>query len=287
VGWLSAGEAYEVSLMGGKVVARSVGRRGSGRPLKTLPKAVRDHPEVERLRQLVEWLDRHAAACLAQVTAWMVSSLPVSTTLLARVWPDPAWRDLLRHLVVVGDDPAVPLFLGEVTDTGELRVFDLDGETRRLPAGTVTLPHPVLLPARDDLREFATELGITQRVEQLHRPTWAKPARLNEHATEVTDLDGATLANRAAIAARATVLGCRASGSTVTCRVYEAGRIVEATAWFNGDDWSGWTVGALSWRLRNGRRLRLTEVGPVAWSEGMRMAAALAGGRPDAPGRDA
>jgi hypothetical protein len=287
VGWLAAGGTYEVSLMDGKVVARSATRRGSGRPLKTLPKALRDHPEVDRLRQLTEWLDRHAVACLAQVTAWMVSSVPVPTALLVRIWPDPAWQDVLRDLVMLGDDPDHPVFLREVTDSGELRVFDLDGETHRLSPENVTLPHPTLLPELADLREFAVELGVTQRVEQLHRTTWAKPAQVKERATEVTDFDRAKLGTRSALLARATSLGCRVSGSVVTCRVHEAGRIVEATVMLDGDYWSDWTMGSLSWRLRDGRQLRLAEVGPVAWSEGMRMAAALGGGKPVETGKGA
>ncbi|MEE6257917.1 DUF4132 domain-containing protein [Plantactinospora sonchi] len=279
MGWLSAGEAYEVSLIAGKVVARSTARRGSGRPLKSLPKALRDHPEVDRLRQLNEWLDRHAATCRAQVGAWVVSSLPVPTALLARVWPDPAWQEVLRDLVVLGDDPDLPGFLRDATPTGDIRIVDLEGETRRLSAGTVTLPHPVLLPHLADLREFALELDVTQRVEQLHRAVWAKPAEVGPRKIEVSDFRQAQVGTRTALLARATSLGCQVSGSVVTCRVHEAGRTVEATAWLDGDYWSDWTMGNLSWRLRDGRQLPLAEVGPVAWSEGMRMASALSGGQ--------
>lgn len=42
---------------------------------------------MERLRRFAEWLERHAAACVAQVDTWTVSSLPVPTELVARVWP--------------------------------------------------------------------------------------------------------------------------------------------------------------------------------------------------------
>ncbi|MEO3816415.1 DUF4132 domain-containing protein [Plantactinospora sp. B24E8] len=280
MGWLSAGEAYEVSLIEGRVVARSAARRGSGRPLKSLPKVLRDHPEVDRLRQLTEWLDRHTVACRARVDSWMVSSVPVPTVLLARVWPDPAWQEALRDLVVLGDDPTVPGFLRDVSTDGLLGVVDLDGESRRLSAETVRLPHPVLLPYLADLREFALELNLTQRVDQLLRTVWPKPAQVGERATEVSDFRGAKLGSRSALVARATSLGCQVSGSVVTCRVHEAGRTVEATAWLDGDYWSDWTMGGLSWRLRDGRQLPLPEVGPVAWSEGIRMAAALTGGQP-------
>ncbi|MEU9507182.1 DUF4132 domain-containing protein [Micromonospora sp. NPDC048170] len=276
MGWLPVGDSYEISLVDGKVAARSAGPRANGRPLKTLPKVLRDDPEVDRLRQLAQWLDRHTAECQARVDAWVVSSLPVPTGLLARIWPDPAWRDALRDLVVLGDDPAEPGFLRDVTDTGDLRVVNLDGETVRLSPASATLPHPVGLPDLADLREFADELDIAQRVEQLHRGTWGKPADLKDRDTTIPDFRGNTVPNR--LAARAATLGFRVSGSQVKCRVWEAGRTVEAAMWFDEDYWdSEATLGTLSWSVVEGPTLRLTEVGPVAWSEGMRMATALSG----------
>ncbi|MBE1487439.1 DUF4132 domain-containing protein [Plantactinospora soyae] len=256
--------------------------------MKTLPKALRDHPEVDRLRQLAEWLDRHRADCLARVDAWMVSALPVPTGLLARVWPDPAWQGVLRDLVVVGDDPEQLGLLRDVTDQGELRVVDLDGETLRLSPRTVTLPHPVLLPDLVELREFAAELGVTQRVEQLHRATWTKPADLDGSATWVPDFRQARLTSRSAVTARASTLGYQASNAAVSCRIHEAGRIVEASVWINGEYWENQlTMGDLSWRLRGSRPMRLADVGPVAWSEGIRMAASLSGGQPVGTGKGA
>lgn len=276
MGWLPAGDSYEISLVDGKVVARSTGPRVTGRPLKTLPKVLRDNPEVDRLRQLAQWLDRHTAECLARVNAWVVSSLPVPTGLLARIWPDPAWRDALRDLVVLGDDLAEPGFLRDVTDTGDLRVVNLDGDTVRLSPDRATVPHPVHLPDLADLAEFADELDVTQRIEQLHRGTWDKPAGLKDRDVTITDFRGTTVPNR--LAARAATLGFQVSGSQVKCRIWEAGRTVEAAMWFDEDYWgSEATLGTLSWSVVDGPTLRLIEVGPVAWSEGMRMATALSG----------
>ncbi|WDZ83699.1 DUF4132 domain-containing protein [Micromonospora cathayae] len=276
MGWLAVGDSYEISLVDGKVAARSAGPRATGRPLKTLPKALRDDPEVDRLRQLAQWLDRHAAECQARVDAWVVSSLPVPTALLARVWPDPAWRDALRDLVVLGDDPAAPGFLRDVTDAGDLRVVDLDGETVRLTPANARLPHPARLPALADLREFADELDITQRVAQLHRGTWDRPADLPDRDTTVTDFRGTRVPNRLAV--RAATFGFQVSGAQVRCRVWEAGRTVEAALRFDEDYWdSEATLGGLTWSVVDGPTLRLVEVGPVAWSEGMRMATALTG----------
>lgn len=284
--WLAAGEGYEITLdEDGRVVAR----RAGGRQLKTLPKALRDDPGTDRLRQLSEWLDRHAASCLAQVDTWMVSSLPVPTGLIARVWPDEAWRSALRDMAVVGDDPDEVGFLRDVSADGELKVVDLDGETVRLAPRTVTLPHPVLLPDLDDVREFAAELGITQRVEQIHRATWVRPDEPHpETAREVRDYAGGKFASRFGLAARATSLGHRVSGGYATSRVRDGGRVLEASVWIGEPYWDGESeTGALSWHDADGRAIRLNEVGPVAWSEGMRMAAALYAGRTIEKGGDA
>ncbi|WP_326639601.1 DUF4132 domain-containing protein [Streptosporangium sp. NBC_01755] len=278
MGWLAAGDGYEVALVEGRVAARATAGRAAGRRLKSLPKQVREHPEVERLRRLAEWLDRHEAACVARVDAWMVSSLPVPTELVARLWPDEAWRSVLRDLVVVGD--AEVGFLWDVTASGELRSVNLDGETVRLSSKTVTLPHPVLLPDLEDLREFAAELGVIQRVEQIHRATWARPGDPGEKTGEVKEFAGGRFASRFGLAARATSLGYRVSGGYATCAVRDAGRSAEASVWIGEPYWDGETkTGNLTWHDREGRRLPLREVGPVAWSEGMRMAAALYAGR--------
>ncbi|MFD6876261.1 MULTISPECIES: DUF4132 domain-containing protein [unclassified Streptomyces] len=282
--WLAVDEGYEVTLVEGRVTAR----RPAGRQLKALPKALRDHPEVDRLRRLAEWLDRHEASCAAQVDAWMVSSLPVPTALLARVWPDEAWQAALRDLAIVGDDPDEVGFLRDATAEGELKVVNLDGETVRLSPRTVTLPHPVLLPDLDDVRDFAAELGITQKVEQIHRPTWVRPEGLTATETEVRDYAGGVFPSRFSLAARATALGYRVSGGYATCGVRDTGRAVEAAVWIGEPYWdSESATGSLNWHDEEGRSVRLDEVGPVAWSEGMRMAAALYAGRRIEEGGDA
>ncbi|MDX6742782.1 DUF4132 domain-containing protein [Actinocorallia sp. A-T 12471] len=278
--WTPAGEDYEVALVDGRIAARRASGGTPGRPLKTLPKALREHPEVERLRAFADWLERHDAECVAKVDAWMISSLPVPAPLLGRVWADESWRAALRDMAVVGDDPEDVGFLRDVSESGELRVVNLDGDTVRLSAREIRVPHPVLLPDLAELRAFAAELGVTQRVEQIYRATWTRPED-ERTGTGLRLFAGARYRSRFRLAARAASLGYRVSGGYAACTIREGGRTLEAALWIGAPGWDVQEVetGALSWRDGGGGAVRFAEVGPVAWSEGMRMASALFAGR--------
>jgi hypothetical protein len=64
------------------------------------------------------------------------------------------------------------------------------------------------------------------------------------------------------------------------CRVFEDGHTVEARSWVGADDPSWETeTGDLIFAGSDGSIIPLAQVGPVAWSEGMRMAASLYAGR--------
>lgn len=64
------------------------------------------------------------------------------------------------------------------------------------------------------------------------------------------------------------------------CPLIENGVSVEAAYWIGADyPESEPRTGGLEWRAAGGRRLPLREVGPVAWSEGVRMAALVYAGR--------
>lgn len=281
MGWLAAGDTYEVALVEGRVVARSTSGPSPAEQVRSLPEEIRDRPEVQELQRFAEWLERHAAECAAQVGIWMVSSLPVPTGLLARLWPDEAWRSALRDIVVVGDGPDETGFLRDADDSGELRVVDLDGETVRLTPRTVTMPHPVLLPDLEELRTFAAELGVTQGVEQIHRATWHKPADIDGSAHTVREFAGAEYHSWFHLSSRITSLGYKVSGSSAVDRILDGGRVVTAAVGMSNPytEEKAWT-GGLSWSDEDGyRSLPLARVGPVAWSEGMRMAAALYAGR--------
>lgn len=93
----------------------------------------------------------------------------------------------------------------------------------------------------------------------------------------VTEFAGAEYRSWFHLSARATSLGYRISGSRVVDRIRDAGRVFTASVGMSDPytEEKAWT-GGLSWSHGDGYwSLPLHEVGPVAYSEGMRMAAAL------------
>lgn len=275
MGWVTAGD-YEVALDNGTVVCRNK----AGRRLKSVPAKLKDDPAVVGLRQLVEWLERHERRCLDDVERWMVRSLPVPRAVIERVWPDPAWQAVLRDLVVTGAEGEVAGFLRDAGPGRGLGLVDLDGDTVRIGPDLVRIPHPVLLEELDDLREFAVELGVEQRAQQLFREVWHRPAVLGTESTSVSDYSGGTYKELRFLAGRATQLGYRVRGGHAVCPVVEDGRSVEARVWIGDyESYYETETGPLEWSGTDGGTLNLGQIGPVAWSEGMRMAAALYAGR--------
>jgi hypothetical protein len=281
MGWVAAGDGYEVGLADGKIVYRR-----AGKALRSLPKALKDAEAVLAIRQLKEWLDRHDQQCLREVEDWLVRSLPVPASVLAATWPDPSWRAALQDAVVapVDEDGRWALdragFLRDAGVDGRLGVVDLDGESVRLAVPRVVLPHPVLLEDLDDLREFAVELGVRQGVLQLFREIWRRPEGAREQAGAAAQYAGGHFAQLRHLTSRATSLGYAVRGGYVTRRVWEGGRAVDACVWVGADDPSVEAdTGDLTFVDAGGAAVPLDTVGPVAWSEGMRMAAALYAGR--------
>jgi hypothetical protein len=283
MGWVPAGAGYEISVDRGKVVARTA----QGKPLRSLPKALREHEAVTGLRQLAEWLRRHEASCRAEVERWMIRSLPVPAAVIGQVWADEAWRRVLRDVVVV------PVTAGggwEVAAAGLLRdaggggaglgVVDLDGESARITADRVAIPHPVLLSDLDDLREFAADLGVEQGMLQLFREIWRKPPDETAQRRELGRYAGARFKELRHVQSRAVAAGYRVQGGTAVCRVWEAGSTIVASVWIGDGDPSFETeTSDLVFADAAGQALAPAEVPAVAWSEGLRMAAALHAGR--------
>jgi hypothetical protein len=207
----------------------------------------------------------------------MVRSLPVPTALVAEVWADTAWSGALRDLVVTAGDEVG--FLRDADPDKGLGLVTLDGDTVRVRPEVVRVPHPVLLDDLEELREFGAELGVEQQVQQLFRQTFARPADLVGR-TSVDDYAGGKFEQLNHALSRCRTLGYAVRGGDAVYSAFEDGRAVEARYWLGSDypEAEAWT-GELRWTLEDGTALALTEVGPVAWSEGMRMASAVHAGR--------
>lgn len=274
MGWVAAGD-YEVALEGGKVLCRNA----SGKRLRSVPAKLKGEPAVVELRALAEWLERHARECSAAVERWMTDSEPVSRALLAAVWVDPVWRKVLRDAVVCPVDSAdVAGFLRDADPDKGLGVVDLDGDTLRLDDDLVRIPHPVLLDDLDELREFAGELAVDQHIRQLHREVWRRPSTADSTRLYESTYAGGEYADLRELLGRATRLGYRVRGGYAVLPLAEAGSVLQARVWL-GDYYEGEAeTGPLQWCGRDGKPVPLGAVGPVAWSEGMRMAAALYAG---------
>jgi hypothetical protein len=215
------------------------------------------------------------------VSEWFLKGLPVPVLVVSEVWPDPLWRACFENLVVCVTATGDTGLLRDVSD-GYLHLADLDGEEITVPvdeSGSITIPHPAIIADIADWREFAAELGVSQGVDQLFRDIYVKP----------DDAVGRQRAVRAYMDGRyekAQVLIGRSRGGGFTTTMQEVSLIVvedgvevrislDIDAW---DPWEGGTIGKLSF-YQDGQSLPLEKVGPITWSEGIRMAEFVYAGR--------
>lgn len=266
--WLDTGLGYQVALDGATLVCRNT----KGKVLSSVPKAVREGETAEELYALRDWLARHAGECRANVETWLLGSFPVPVRVIAAVWADPAWREVLENAVVHADG-TTGFLRGADPDRGA-GVVNLDGETEWVAVPSVTIPHPVLLDDLDDLREFAGELGIVQGLPQLMREVYAKPADLT--GTSITTFSGGHFAQLRYAVSRCQQVGVAVRGAYAVCRTWDGGDPVQARFWIGSGspDWETQTED-LHWVDANEHVMPLSAIGPVAYSEGMRMAALI------------
>jgi hypothetical protein len=152
----------------------------------------------------------------------------------------------------------------------------LDGETVWLDAKRITLPHPILLDARDDYRELASDLGIQQGISQLFRETFERPADIPAGRMRIEDWANGKFEQLNHAVGRCRTLGYRVRGGFACCTVWERYDLVEGRYWIGADapEYETYT-GELSWVDDRERPLELAAIGPVAFSEGTRMARSI------------
>jgi hypothetical protein len=262
-----------VSIDAGKIVCRNA----AGKSLASVPKPVKESEAYEGLEQLLEHLASHERSCREAVETWLLRSLPAPRRVIEAVWVDPAWRTPLENAVVRATEAQRETlgFLRGVDARG-VGIVTLDGETEWLSCTSLAVPHPILLSELDDLRALATELSLTQGISQLFRETFVKKAEHGPEGVQVRDFENGKFAMLQHALGKAKTLGYRVRGGFATCPVWENGTLVEARYWLGADapDAEAYT-GDLIFVDEAERALPLREVGPVAFSEGMRMASAI------------
>lgn len=271
--WIPAGSGHELSIRAGRIVARS----SKGRVLKAVPAATKKTQTWKNLDSALSFLHQHDVESGQTVELWLLRSLPVPRAVIAAVWPDEAWRSWLTDLVVATADGTLGGFLRAADEAG-LGVVDLDGETARISDATVLIPHPATLADLEGLREFAAELGIQQRFDQLFREVHRPDPAQADHTT-LEDWSGGTFKQLRFATGRALAAGFQVSGGYVVCPVHEDGELVTARYWIGAEAPELETeTGDLHWVCAD-RVLPVGQVGPVAYSEGVRMAAHVYAGR--------
>ncbi|WP_405805881.1 DUF4132 domain-containing protein [Streptomyces sp. NBC_01187] len=272
--WTSATTSHELALDGTTLRCR----KNNGQILRSVPRAVRDSPVGEKLSELRERLLRHEAECRSTVESWLLAGVPVPAALLARVWSDPGWRSSLEHLVVTVDGHTG--LLTEVTEEGRTGLTGLDGATHAPPVSPVALPHPVLLSDIDQWRKVLDSRDAAQCVPQLARQIHHRPTDISPEATSIDDYADGYFEELRHATARAAQNGFVMRGGSAALRIVDDGVGVQARYWLGADD-PGLpaTTGRLLWVDAAERPLPLGEVGPVAWSEGVRMAELIHAGR--------
>jgi hypothetical protein len=280
--WVEAGDGYSLALVDGRLACRNA----QGKVLASVPKGVQAGEVAQQLLTLRDWLVQHERACAATVEAWMLRSLPAPRGVLEAVFEDPAWRAPLEHAVVAPVDDAGRAraeeagFLKAAEPGRGLGVVDLDGETRWLSADRVAIPHPILLPELEALRELATQLGAKQGIAQLFRETFARGPAHKDGATRLEEYSGGRFAQLMHALSKSKQLGYRVRGGFACCPVFEEGRRVEARYWIGADaPEAEASTGDLCFVDEREQALPLGQVGPVAFSEGVRMATAIYGAR--------
>ena len=273
--WISTESGYDLALRAGKLVCRNA----KGAELKSVAKAAKATPEAEELLALRDWLVSHEAECKDTVDTWMQRSLPVPRPLLLSVWRDPSWRSVLENCVIRGAEDECG-FLRGVDKTKGIGIVNLDGETEWLSCNALYILHPILIEELAEFRELATELGIEQTVSQLFRETWQTPTDLDEGSTAVSEFQGGKFEQLNHVLGKCRTLGYRVRGGFATCTVWEAGKSVQASYWIGAEspEYETYT-GDLSWVDDKEHAIKIEDVGPVAFSEGMRMASAIYGAR--------
>ena len=274
--WLPTDKDYTVALIDGKLQCRNP----KGKQLASVPKWLKESDLGQQLLAVRDWLKEHQQECLGQAELWMLRSLPVPRKVLASVWADPTWQNLLTNAVVLPINKSVPDqtavgFLKDIDAKKGVGIVDADGESQWLKSDTIAIPHPILLDDLDDFRELAVELQFEQQLDQLFRQTWT-PTEQQQSGTSIKDFCNGKFEMLTHALSLCRRLGYKVSGGYACCPVWEDGRLLEARYWIGAEYPESETyTDELMFTNDSDTAVKLSDVGPVTFSEGMKMAAAI------------
>jgi hypothetical protein len=275
--WLDCDNKYALGIEAGKLVCRNP----AGKKLASVPKEQKESDLGEQLTALCEWLVDHRTECLRRVELWMLRSLPVPCDVVRAVWPDPDWADMLRNLVVTPVDAqgksnsAQTGLLREVDPKKGVGVVDRDGETQWIAAVQILIPHPILIDGPDELREIAADLGFSQAIEQIFRPTFAATKEQKE-LSQISDYGNGRFEQLNFAISLCGRLGYPVRGGYACSKVWENARPIEARYWIGSDSPEAETyTGDLIFVDSEQKPIKIAGVGRVAFSEGVRMASQI------------
>lgn len=272
--WLPADKEYSLGLEAGKIVSRNP----AGKRLASVPKDLKESDLGEQLTALCEWLAEHRSDCQHTVESWMLRSLAVPCDVVRGVWPDPDWSEMLRNLVVTPLDGHGKVL---VAQTGLLRdvdakkgigVVDRDGETQWIAAAQILIPHPILIDGLAELREIAVDMQFSQAIEQIFRPIFPATAAQKKES-RVADYGGGRFEQLNFVSGLCKRLGYPVRGGYACSKFWENARPIEARFWIGSDAPEAETyTGDLIFVDSEQKPLKIGDVGPVTFSEGVRMA---------------
>ncbi|WP_286177577.1 DUF4132 domain-containing protein [Stieleria mannarensis] len=275
--WVDTERDYKLGLRAGKLVCQNP----KGKSLASVPKWLKETETAESLMALADWLAEHELECLHAVERWMLRSLSIPRTVLNEIWADPAWRAGVENMVIVPVaaggkfDLERAGLLRQVDAKRGLGVIDLDGETRWFKSDAFAVPHPILIGDLEELCELAGDLGIRQSIDQLYRPIYQPTEDQSEH-NSINDFSGGHFEQLNFALSHCRRLGYPVRGGYATCRVWENHALIEAR-YFVGDEYPEsptWT-GGLVFVDENQKPQRINSIGPVTFSEGVRMASEI------------
>lgn len=275
--WIDGPNSYQLGLQNGKVVCKNA----KGKQLATLPAALKEDPVTDQLQALVTWLDDHRMECLHTVERWMLRSLIIPRQTLIEVWPDPDWRTALESMVIAPSTSSGKVdreqygLLKDANTQKGVGVIDVDGESKWLKSPCVAFLHPILIGELDDLRDLANDLGVVQPIEQLYRPVF-RPAKEQLQLNSIRDFENGEFEQLNFALGVCKRLGYPVRGGYATCKVWEGSSPLEARYYVGSESPESQTyTGDLIFVDDKQRAVPVRDVGPVTFSEGVRMAASI------------